>query len=73
MRSAIRAAILTGAAAIAVIAMPEFRPGAILKAAGAAQEAGQAAEETQAGFFALAGGPVRGKLVRTQTTPSVFP
>jgi hypothetical protein len=72
MRSAIRAVILTGAAAIAVIAMPEFRPGAILKAAGAAQEAGQAGEETQAGFFALVGGPVRGKLVRTQTTPSAL-
>ena len=71
MRSTVRAVVLAGAA-IALIATPEFRSGATVQAAGAAQEAEPNAEAPQAGFFALVGGPVRAKLARTQTTPSVL-
>jgi hypothetical protein len=71
MRSKVRALILTGAA-ITLIATPVFRSGATLRAAGAGQEAGQSAEETQAGFFALAGGPVRAKIARTQTAATAL-
>jgi hypothetical protein len=71
MRSKLRGLILA-CAALALIATPGFRSGGAVKAAAAGQEAGTSAEETQAGLFALAGGFVRGKVARTQTTASVL-
>lgn len=70
MRSKVRGLILAGAA-IALIATPEFRSGAV-EAAAAGQEEQASAEAPQAGFFALAGGPVRAKIARTQTTASAL-
>jgi len=75
MRSTARRLILA-AAAIALIATPEFRSGAAVKAAAAQQEAGQEAEQAadaqEAGFFALTGGPVRAKIARSQTAATAL-
>ena len=71
MRSTVRRLILA-AAAIALIAAPEFRSGAAVEAAAAGQEAEQAAEAAEAGFFGWSGGPVRAKIARTQTTPTAL-
>jgi hypothetical protein len=64
MRPMIRALLVTGSA-LTLIAIPGIRSG--LEVPAAAQVV-----EPQAGFFALAGGPVRAKLARTQTTPSAL-
>jgi hypothetical protein len=73
MRLTIRA-LIVGGAALAVMTMSDVRPNGAVQAAGAGQTEAAAQNDVQpdAGFFALIGGPVRGKLARTQTAASAL-
>jgi hypothetical protein len=75
MRAMMRATMVAGAA-LALIAVPEFRSGGGVhppRGPEVGQDVVGAVDvEPQAGFFARSGGAVRGKIARTQTTASAL-